>query len=108
SNLEIPLHMPEILIHETSCMEKNVLESMSESLNTASINLLQGQYSPKQTSSLTKKIWRTCGYIAASWIALLFLSNLVSYYILQNALQKSELAINTIYKKHFPAATSVV
>lgn len=108
SNLTIPLHVPDIVIHEISCMDKNVLESMGDSLHTASINLLQGQYVSKQPSSLTKKIWLACGCIAAIWIALLFLSHVVSFYILQHALYKSELAINTIYKKHFPAATSMV
>ncbi len=99
---------PEIIMHETSCIDKNVLENMNDSLHTASINLLQGQYASKQTSSLTKKIWRASGYIAASWIALLFLNHVVSYFMLEHALHKSELAIHTIYKKHFPAATSMV
>lgn len=109
SNLATPLHVPNIAIQEIACADKMVLENMGDSLNThPSMNLLQGQYASKQSSSLTKKIWFACGYIAASWIALLFLNHVVSYFILQNALQKSELAINTIYKKHFPAATSVV
>jgi general secretion pathway protein L len=108
SNLTTALQIPHVVTQEISCAEKNVLISMSDSIPNASINLLQGQYASKQTSSLTKKIWRASGYIAASWIALLFLSNIVSYYILQHAVQKTELAINTIYKKHFPAATSVV
>ncbi len=105
----IPLELPHIVIQETFCQDKNILESLGESLHThTSINLLQGQYTSKQPSSLTKKIWLVSAGVLASWITLLFLSHIVSYVILEHSLHKSELAINAIYKKHFPAATSVV
>ncbi len=105
SNVIIPLNLPNIIVNEIACTNKNVLENMA---NDAAINLLQGTYAAKQSSSLTKKMWLASGCVAASWIFLLFLNHIVSYFMLEHAVNKSDIAINAIYKKHFPAATSMV
>lgn len=99
----------DIIIHDMPLIHNNIIETMGTWLCTnKAINVLQGDYLPRQSPALTKKIWLISGCITAAWVILLFISKIVSYIILQHSLHQSELAINTIYKKHFPAATSIV
>lgn len=72
------------------------------------INLLQGEYQPKVQATQVKKLWALTGYLALALIALGFFSQIVSYFILHREAVKIETAINTIYKKNFPQAKSVV
>lgn len=92
--------------HET---EFHLLEKMAQQPTLPDhINLLQGAYQPKLQTTQTKKIWALTGYLALALIALGFFSQFVSYFILHREAANIELAINTIYKKHFPNAKSIV
>jgi general secretion pathway protein L len=72
------------------------------------INLLQGNYQTIQKISLIKKRWIRAGYLALVWIAGLFLSNIIAFFILHHSANTIAQAINTIYHHHFPQATTVV
>lgn len=73
------------------------------------INLLQGSYAAKKKKFPSfKKIWRISFYLAATWIILLFLSPIISYFILAQQLHGLETQVAQIYKQHFPQANSIV
>src|SRR5690606_22211905 len=73
-----------------------------------SINLLQGEYQPRRKASETKKIWIFASAAALTWITTAFFAQLISFFILHHAASSTDDAINTIYKKNFPQASSVV
>ncbi len=98
-----------ITIHSTSLSEQSWLEKFPQwTTSTFGINLLQNKYQPKHKASETKKIWIGAACAFAAWILLAFLGELVSFFILNHETNRTETAINQIYKKNFPQATSVV
>lgn len=98
-----------ITMNEINLTDKNFFEHTSEWINeNPHINLLQNFYQPKQKTTLTKKIWLMAGFLAIACVALLFLSNTASYFILRHSANTTEQAINKIYKRHFPSATAIV
>lgn len=91
-------------LSELQLLEQNALQI----LNEPPINLLQGAYRAKRKATQVKKIWFLAGSLVAAWILLALFSNIVSFFILHSEVNKIETQINTIYKHHFPQATSVV
>jgi general secretion pathway protein L len=103
------LEVQETTFNEMALPENQFLEHIVKWLETYPyINLLQGNYRVTQKAAPTKKIWVLAGYVASVWIALAFINNLGSYFILHHATAATEEKINTIYKRNFPQATSVV
>ena len=73
------------------------------------INLLQGTYTVKKARlPATDKMIKAMTWLVASWVALLFLYPAVSYFILGSKLSQINSQISQIYKRHFPAASSMV
>lgn len=106
--LYLEMH-PQADIEEMHLTQEQFLEKMHDwLLMQSTFNLLQGPYQPKQKKSFTKKIWQAAAVLAVAWVCLIFLNNIVSLIILQKSAHKNELAIQAIYKKHFPEATSIV
>lgn len=97
------------MLNEINLTDENILENMHQwILEQPVINLLQGPYQSRQKTTLTKKIWLGAAALASAWVLLVFLNNLVAYVILHQASNKTEQAINKIYKQHFPEATTIV
>jgi general secretion pathway protein L len=93
---------------EKRLTEKQLFTEAGKWLIQPAINLLQGDYQPKRQSSPSKKIWALASYLAAAWLIVLLIGNIVSYGILHHDATKLDVAINAIYKHQFPHATSVV
>jgi len=109
SNEPLSLNLKELMVNEIHEPNKNFLESFKEWMEKyPSLNLLQGNYIAKQKTSFSKKIWRITAGLMAVWILLLFLSNITSLIILGTASNKTEKAIQQIYKRNFPESTSMV
>ena len=105
----IAFNSDSIAVNEINLVGKNVLENMHDWLLTQpTINLLQGHYQSRQKTTVTKKIWLGVAAAGIAWVTLVLLNNLVSFFILQQASNKTEQAINKIYKQHFPDATAIV
>lgn len=99
----------EIKIAHTHFSPEKLLEIIAPSVNSLLyINLLQGEYQPKLQGSKTKKIWLTTFYLALACLAVGFLGNIISYFILNSQTNQLEVRINKIYYDNFPNATSVV
>jgi type II secretion system protein L len=89
--------------------EKNFLYLMHATLNEHPyINLLQGKYALKEKIKLIKNSWALAGIVMLSWILILFVSHLSSYFILQKEMTQLDTEITQIYKRNFPKATAVV
>jgi len=97
-----------VIINEIYLSEQTWLETMPGWIDPAlSINLLQGRYQAKRKTSELKKIWMLAGYATLAWVVLAFFTEIISFFILHHEANKIETAINTIYKKNFPQASSV-
>ena len=95
------------LIPEMS--NSTLLKTIADALPTLYfINLLQGSYPAKRKSSNTKNVWKYAGILASIWLALAFLSNLTSLFILQYQASSINSAISKIYYRNFPHASSTV
>lgn len=107
SNLD--LNNVEIKLNEIALSEQTFLESIPTFIDREpNINLLQGDYRTKRKASESKKMWMMAGGLTLVWITLAFFSNLISFFILHHQASRLDTAINRIYKKNFPAATSIV
>ncbi len=91
-------------ILEKKISSKHFLEDIISTENPA-INLLQQQYQPRLSTTQNKKIWRISSYLGAAVISLLFISNLVSFFILHNQVSTLDNAILKIYKHNYPQAS---
>lgn len=87
-----------------------LLVTMAQTVtSTPYINLLQGVYATKQSRlPQTQRMLRGIMVLAASWVALLFLYPVVSYFILGGKLSQIDSEIAHIYKLNFPQASSMV
>lgn len=72
------------------------------------INLLQPPYQRKYNTLAQKKTWLYSAYALAASIFLMLSGYVVSWVILQRAVNAGNLEINQIYKQQFPEARSVV
>lgn len=105
---ENPENQP-INITRTQFSEQQLLEKYAADLSAKPfINLLQGKYQAKPQANKTKKIWKIAGYLVIALIALAFVSNIISFFILQHQVSQMETVINQIYKRNFPNATAIV
>ncbi len=98
-----------IVINTVTFKEDAFLVKMAEWVETQpNINLLQGPFQAVQKSSVTKKIWRYACYALIACLAVGFCKNLIAFFILHHEVSHLDEGINTIYKKNFPSATSIV
>ncbi|MDR3478885.1 MAG: type II secretion system protein GspL [Gammaproteobacteria bacterium] len=102
------LDVNDIKISEKNFPEIQLIEDMCNWAHNPPINLLQGPYLTKRKSSHSKKIWLLAGYLGIAWIGLLFVSHIISFFILHHQVSALDAGINHIYKKHFPEATSLI
>lgn len=73
------------------------------------INLLQGAFAVKKSRlPQLNKVWQIAMYLGVAWISLLFLSPIVSSFILSTRASDIEDQIAAIYKRNFPQAHDVV
>jgi general secretion pathway protein L len=96
------------LVTEKRLTDKQQFSDIAQQCELPVINLLQGDFQAKRTTSHSKKIWLLAGYVAAGWLALVLVSNIISYLILHHEYTKIDTAINTIYTHNFPHAASIV
>lgn len=104
--------LPENQVIDLVRTQFSYLELLEKLANTIQslhfINLLQGVHQAKPQSTKIRKIWFAAGYILLACIALAFISNIFSFFILHHQANKLETEINQIYKRNFPQASSVV
>jgi len=88
---------------------KNFLDySLDYILENQKINLLHSELAGNKDLNKHKKTWQITAAIGAIAVALAFVNPLTSYFILKKQASTSEIAINKIYKKHFPKAKTIV
>lgn len=105
----LALKLDSIPIHETTIPQDQLMNFFDQWLNEKPvINLLQGNYRVKQTSAWLRKIMVLSGIFILTAVLWAFVSDGISYFILQKNNHSLELVINSIYKKHFPNATSLI
>lgn len=103
------LTVESLTLNETNFKQNEFLEHLIKWIDTFPfINLLQGDYQVKKKVSATKKIWIAAACVALTWVGFSFMSNIGSYFILHHATTTSENQIETIYKRNFPQASTVV
>ncbi len=109
SGIPSAFQLDTIELNEIMLSENQFLEHVAQWMeNYSSINLLQGGYQATKKSTSIKKIWIAASCLAIAWVGLAFFSNLGSFFILHHATASSEQLIDTIYRHHFPQASSVV
>lgn len=98
------------IINEIRLPDHALLQYLKEWLgqNASIINLLQGPYRTTYRSKVSKKIWTWTALLASISALFIFTSQIISLFILKEALAKTENSINVIYKHHFPQSTTVV
>ncbi len=99
-----------IVVNEYMITQNRFIAALAEqTLTTPILNLLSGPYVNKKTNfSATKIWWQYAAYLGAGWIALLFLSPIISFFMLNHRLNNLNEAIGQIYKVHFPNASTLV
>ena len=98
-----------ITMEEDTVSPPQLLTELAHGAVMPHVNLLQGSYALKKPKfPPMQKIWKLTTYLAAAWIALLFLYPLVSYFILSQRVHAIDTQIAAIYKRHFPQSKSVI
>ncbi|OGT53594.1 MAG: hypothetical protein A3E84_03600 [Gammaproteobacteria bacterium RIFCSPHIGHO2_12_FULL_42_13] len=99
------------------CVIKEVVYPVEHSLvdlanvaqqHPVSLNLLQGAYQAKRQWRQLKNTWMVSGILIAACVAMVFFSQIISYFILSSRSHKVEQEIATIYHQQFPGAHTVV
>ncbi len=99
---------PAIKINFASLTPAEWLKKAAENFLTyPKINLLQQTYQVKTKPAESKKIWTFAGALLLTCVALMWLGNLISFFILHYQANQVEKAIYAIYKKHFPDASAL-
>jgi general secretion pathway protein L len=103
------LDMP-VSIQETFVKTDEMMPALARHVvNDPIMNLLQGRYAAKKSPfPQVGKMWKLTTYLAMAFVALLFLSPVVSYLILRQRVVGIETQIVQIYKRQFPQASSIV
>lgn len=102
------LNTSKVTINEIRIAEKPFLEDLAQTIKrNDSINLLQGVYRPKIKTSQTKMIWVSAACLAIAWFVISMFNNFISLTLLHHENNRLEQAINKIYFKEFPNASSV-
>lgn len=95
-------------IHNKSTIADLAL-TLTASEHAINLNLLQGPYATKPAKlSAHRQLGKIAIGLAVSWVALLILYPLGSYFILKSHAEDLELQIAHIYKQQFPQAVSLV
>jgi general secretion pathway protein L len=97
-----------ILIEKKTLPETQFIADLRAITTNPFINLLQPPYQAKRKTLQSKKVWLAAGYLALATIGLVFLSHLVSFFILHHQASALDASIDAIYKRNFPQATAVV
>lgn len=88
--------------------DKSITDLAETVAKVPSINLLQDIYQPKREWLSLKNMWLLAGSFVAAAIILLFLSQIVSYFILSSQAKALDKEIAVIYHHYFPGASAVV
>lgn len=104
---------PEVNMTSQLDSAKNFMEILAFTGTTGkaemiAINLLQTPYATKRKLTRTKNVWKFAAYFAAAWMAVVVISNVISFFILHYQSSHIENKIQAIYMHHFPHATSMV
>ncbi len=99
-----------ISYEETIFPQEQMLVEMAHTvITTPAINLLQDVYAAKKPSFFQKgKMGKAILSLTVTWVLLLFLYPLGSYFILQPQVDAVDAQIKQIYQQHFPQAKSIV
>ena len=98
-----------IHLERSEFSEQQLLEKQAHGIASLPyINLLQGEYRPKPQTTQVKNHWLRVCYLIIACVALAFVGKIGSYFILHHEVNKIDTAINQIYKRNFPKATSIV
>ncbi|MDA8561620.1 type II secretion system protein GspL [Gammaproteobacteria bacterium] len=105
---EIKINLNSLNIKINKIKINNIFDVIKDYHDNSYINLLQNKYLVTKKTSLRNNIWAISGCITISWIALLFLTNIISFSLLNKNFDSLDKQINTIYNKNFPNSSSVV
>lgn len=98
-----------IHLERSEFSEQQLLEKQAHGIASLPyINLLQGEYRPKPQTTQVKNLWLRVCYLIIACVVLAFVGKIGSYFILHHEVNKIDTAINHIYKRNFPKATSIV
>lgn len=101
------------LIDTTTPIQTLTEEMLAEKLSQINfaalkINLLQGEYAAKRKPKYTKNFWKLSAQLAAVWITLVFLNNLISFFILHHEESQLNHRIAAIYQENFPQSKNMI
>lgn len=99
-----------VTVEQTQITQEKQLEIMAFAASqSAPVDLLQGDYQSKKTRHLPKltSMLRAIVYLAAAWLALLFLYPVVSFGILDRRAADLNSQLAVIYKHYYPDATNM-
>lgn len=105
----LPLDIPVTIREENSQPDQWISDLAGQCANAPALTLLQGKYALKKANlPRVEKIGKALRYAAVAWIVLLFLTPLISYFILRQRVSSIDNQIAQIYKRNFPQASNVV
>lgn len=97
------------LMIQRECSPQILEEQLQLGLfSTPHINLLQGAYPAKRKNTHTKNFWKLAGFAALGWIGLVFIGQLISFFILHHVDSGLNAKITAIYQREFPHAKQVI
>lgn len=106
----LPLLNVSVIVKEEFGSPEQMLEDMARQAgNHLPLDLLQGSFSIKKTRfPKLNNSWKTAVYLAAVFLALLFLYPAGSYIILKKRESDLQQQIAQLYRQHFPQGKSMV
>ena len=106
---KISLSLPCAMNEEEKTLEALMLQ-LANHTQMPPLNLLQGDYAVRKKAKFPKadQLFKVTTYLLVTWIILLFLYPLGSYFILNDRLNKVDDQINQIYKRNFPQAKNII
>lgn len=109
----LPFSLPQALSVSVDITTMDTTEQFTRMVKQALLapeNLLQGDYQSKSRRGLPKlnTLAKSAVYLFVFWLFLLFLYPIVSFVILDQRASEVKTQMMTIYKRHFPSATSMV
>lgn len=108
SNSIIPNLFAAVKMQEEFCNADDINADLTKNYIDAGINLLQGAYSPKKSKlPQARRLWRYAAMLIASWVAILYLYPLFSFFILQHKASELSAEIAATYQRNFPMASDM-
>lgn len=105
NSITVPVKVKEDLL----LPDKFMIDLARSVVRVPYIDLLQGSYAVKKSKlPQLNKMLKMTTYLALSWVALLFLYPIVSYFILAGRVHNIDAQIAQIYKRNFPQSSSIV